>query len=104
MSRILTNKETVMTKENTPLWHAEQNLQTLKENGADQVAIKSAEEEIVFWKLKTREFVIGMVEERFNWIVDLDLQGEVKAAVEYELRHILDALLGEIESIDEDLA
>ena len=55
-----------MTKENTPLWYAEQELETLLSSEADEAAIEAAEAEVTKWKLKTREFAIGMITERFN--------------------------------------
>ena len=55
-----------MTKENTPLWHAEQELKRVLSSEVDEVAIEAAEAEVARWKLKTREFAIGMIQERFN--------------------------------------
>ena len=86
-----------MTKENTRLFDAEANLQLLIEDGAGEAAIQAAKDEVRYHKLATREFVIGMVQERMIWIGEIDLQEEERESKLYELRHVLDGLLGEIE-------
>ena len=53
-----------MAKKNTRLFDAEANLQLLIEDGADEAAIEAAKDEVRYHKLATREFVIGMIEER----------------------------------------